>query len=151
MKWQNDPMTKISRREALVVLGAIGATGCLPVRDNPGASLAQAGVKVGVLSDFPNVGSSRNLDLAGNPAIIARITKPQTGGLSVGDVHLIALSRVCTHVGCVVAAPVNNELGCPCHGSVFNLETGAVKQGPAAKPLPTFKLEARSDGIYAIP
>lgn len=144
-------MTKISRREALVVLGAVTATGCLPVRDNPGENLAKTGVKVGVLSDFPNIGSNRNLELADTPAIIARVAKPQAGSISIGDIHLIALSKVCTHFGCVVTAPVNNELGCPCHGSVFSLETGAVKQGPANKPLPTFKLEARSDGIYAIP
>lgn len=141
----------ISRRDALIALSLVGATGCLPVRENPGASLALTGVKVGTLEDFLRVGSSLNLDLGGNPAVIARVAKPQKDGLSIGEVHLIARSRVCTHIGCVVGAPVGTDLGCPCHGSVFDLETGAVKQGPANKPLPTFKLEARGDGIYAIP
>ncbi len=147
----NLKMSKISRREVLVALGAVGMTGCLPVRENPGASLAAAGVKVAVLGDFPNVGSSKNLDLSGNPAILVRLAKPQSQGVSVGDIHLLARSTVCTHVGCIVGAPVNNQVGCACHGSVFDLETGAVKQGPAGAPLPAFKLQIRDDGIYAVP
>jgi Rieske Fe-S protein len=144
-------MTKLSRREALAVLGFVGATGCMPVRENPGSSIAAAGIRVGVAADFPSVGSFKNLDLAGNPAIVARVASPQKGGLSLGEVHLVALSTVCTHVGCGVGAPVKNELGCACHGSVFSLETGAVKQGPANKPLPMFKLEARGQEIFAVP
>jgi Rieske Fe-S protein len=141
----------ISRREAIIALGAIGATGCMPVRDNPGATIATAGTRIGVPADFPSIGSFKNANLDGNPAIIARIAKPQAAGISIGEIHLIARSTVCTHVGCGVSTPVNNELGCPCHGSVFDLETGVVKQGPANKPLPAFKLESRADGIYAIP
>ncbi len=123
----------------------------MPVRDNPGETIAAAGIKIGTPADFSSIGSFKNANLDGNPAIIARIAKPQAAGISIGEIHLIARSTVCTHVGCGVSAPVNNELGCPCHGSVFDLETGAVKQGPAGKPLPAFKLEARSDGIYVIP
>lgn len=144
-------MTKISRREALVLLGVVGASACMPVRENPGSSIQSAGIKIGVLADFASVGAFKNLDLAGNPAIVARVSSTQKGGLSIGDVHLVALSTVCTHVGCGVSAPVKNELGCPCHGSVFSLETGAVKQGPANKPLPMFKLEAREQEIFAVP
>ncbi|MFN3266281.1 MAG: ubiquinol-cytochrome c reductase iron-sulfur subunit [Deinococcales bacterium] len=144
-------MSRLSRREALVLLGAVGASGCMPVRDNPGSSIQSAGIKVGLIADFPSVGVFKNLDLAGNPAIVARVASAQKGGLSVGEVHLVALSTVCTHVGCGVGAPVKNELGCACHGSVFSLETGAVKQGPANKPLPMFKLEARGQEIFAVP
>jgi Rieske Fe-S protein len=142
---------KISRREAIITLGAIGATGCMPIRENPGANLNKAGLKVATINEFPSVGSFKNLNLESNPAIIARVAKPQAVGISLGEIHLIARSTVCTHVGCGVSAPVNNQLGCPCHGSLFNLETGEVIQGPANKPLPAFKLEARSDGIYVIP
>ena len=141
----------ITRREAIVTLGAIGATGCMPVRENPGADLNKAGTKVANISDFPSLGSYKNVNLESNPAIIVRVAQPQAAGISIGETHLIARSTVCTHVGCGVSAPVNNQLGCPCHGSLFNLETGAVIQGPAAKPLPAFKLQARSDGIYVIP
>jgi Rieske Fe-S protein len=144
-------MLKVSRREAIITLGVIGATGCMPIRENPGATITATGIKIGVPADFSSIGSFKNANLDGNPAIIARVAKPQAAGITIGEIHLIARSTVCTHVGCGVSAPVNNELGCPCHGSLFNLETGAVIRGPAAKPLPTFKLEARSDGIYAVP
>jgi Rieske Fe-S protein len=142
---------KLSRREALALLGLVGATGCMPIRDNPGASIGTAGIRIGTAADFPSVGSFKNLDLSGNPSIVARVASPQKGGLSLGEVHLVALSTVCTHAGCGVGAPVRNELGCACHGSVFSLETGAVKQGPANKPLPMFKLEARGQEIFAVP
>jgi nitrite reductase/ring-hydroxylating ferredoxin subunit len=37
---------------------------------------------------------------------------------------------VCTHMGCT-AVPIGAEAFCPCHHSVFSLETGAALSGPA--------------------
>ncbi|MGH7486284.1 MAG: ubiquinol-cytochrome c reductase iron-sulfur subunit [bacterium] len=37
-------------------------------------------------------------------------------------------------MGCTVA-PAGKEFVCPCHGSIYDAATGAVKQGPAPKPL----------------
>ncbi|HEX7404362.1 MAG TPA: Rieske (2Fe-2S) protein [Candidatus Nanopelagicaceae bacterium] len=42
---------------------------------------------------------------------------------------LFALNGACTHQGCGVAAQ-GNQLVCPCHGSVFKADTGAVISGP---------------------
>lgn len=123
---------------------------CAPQNRNPGANLARAGVRVGAVTDFPTVGSSRELDLADTPAVLIRVARPSAQTLSVGDVHLIALSRVCTHLGCLVNAPNNGVLGCACHGSLFDAGSGAVTRGPASEPLAAFKLEARADGIYAV-
>jgi Rieske Fe-S protein len=61
----------------------------------------------------------------GTPGIVARPTASTVA----------AFSAICTHMGCTVA-PAGSELDCPCHGSVFDALTGAVKQGPAARPLP---------------
>jgi Rieske Fe-S protein len=144
-------MSHISRREALVALGALGLTGCLPVRDNPGESLQAGGVQVGTLTEFPSVGSYKNVDLGGTPAIVTRVASPDPKGVTASGVSLVAYSKVCTHVGCVVGDPVQGELGCACHGSIFSLNGGAVKQGPAGKPLATFKLEVRGQDIYAVP
>jgi Rieske Fe-S protein len=148
-------MNSISRREALGTITAVSAsvafTGCMPVNSNPGASLAPSGARVGALSDFPQVGSYKELELAGTPALVTRTATESKGGVSSGDVHLIALSRVCTHLGCLVNAPKTNVLVCACHNSLFDASTGAVKQGPAGTPLATFKLEIRSDGVFAVP
>lgn len=45
-----------------------------------------------------------------------------------------AFSAVCTHRGCIVRAPANGVIACPCHNSQFGLD-GTVKKGPAQRPL----------------
>ncbi|GAB4297277.1 MAG: hypothetical protein Fur0034_07140 [Desulfuromonadia bacterium] len=45
----------------------------------------------------------------------------------------MALSLVCTHLGCTVSVG-EGEMVCPCHGSRFDRE-GGVLSGPAASPL----------------
>jgi Rieske Fe-S protein len=147
-------MKPISRRAALATVSAVGSVallgGCLPQNSNPGASLASKGAKVGTLSSFPSVGSFIELDLADTPTVVIRLEKASKSGLSVGEVHLIALSKVCTHLGCLINAPKDAVLGCACHGSLFDASTGAALRGPAGTPLASFKLEARADGIYAV-
>ena len=36
---------------------------------------------------------------------------------------------------------------CPCHGSQFDMTTGAVRQGPATAPLPEKSVSVGADGI----
>lgn len=43
----------------------------------------------------------------------------------------IAHSAVCPHQGCLCNRITNDAAVCPCHGSRFNVETGAVLAGPA--------------------
>jgi hypothetical protein len=35
---------------------------------------------------------------------------------------------------------------CPCHGSRFSLETGAVVKGPAEEPVPAYAVTVEGDG-----
>jgi len=59
----------------------------------------------------------------------------------------IALSRVCTHLGCLVGYDkFNNKLVCPCHAGEFDLE-GRVLSGPATKPLLRYPLKVAADQI----
>ena len=59
----------------------------------------------------------------------------------------IALSRLCTHLGCLVGYDkFNNKLICPCHAGEFDLE-GNVLSGPATKPLLRYPLKITSDQI----
>ena len=59
----------------------------------------------------------------------------------------IALSRVCTHLGCLVGYDkFNNKLVCPCHAGEFDLE-GRVLSGPATKPLLRYPLKITADQI----
>jgi menaquinol-cytochrome c reductase iron-sulfur subunit len=64
--------------------------------------------------------------------------------VKTGPSSVIALSSVCTHLGCRVSWNADaQELRCPCHGGVFDRH-GAVKSGPP--PAPLTKLPARIDG-----
>ncbi len=66
------------------------------------------------------------------------------------DGSLTALSILCTHICCECEfLPANNELFCPCHGSVFDMQ-GNVLQGPAGSPLPTVDVTVDANG-YVIP
>lgn len=57
----------------------------------------------------------------------------------------IALSSICTHQGCSVTySSANNNLPCPCHGSVFST-TGSVMEGPANSPLKKYELIQEGD------
>jgi cytochrome b6-f complex iron-sulfur subunit len=59
----------------------------------------------------------------------------------------IALSRVCTHLGCLVGYDkFNNKLVCPCHAAEFDLE-GRVLSGPATKSLQRYSLKIAADQI----
>jgi len=56
-----------------------------------------------------------------------------------------ALSLVCTHQECLLAAQNNGEFLCPCHGSRFSSE-GRVLTGPATEDLHWLYVEISSSG-----
>jgi len=56
------------------------------------------------------------------------VTQPQAGQYK-------AFTAVCTHQGCTVAAVSNNQIQCPCHGSIFSAKDGSVINGPATTGL----------------
>lgn len=59
--------------------------------------------------------------------------------------NYIALSSVCTHSACQVTySASNNNLPCPCHGSLFST-SGAVLNGPADAPLETYPITENGD------
>jgi cytochrome b6-f complex iron-sulfur subunit len=54
------------------------------------------------------------------------------------DGRVIALYKVCTHLGCLYNwQPQDNKFICPCHGSQFELD-GTYIQGPAPRSLDRF-------------
>ncbi len=63
---------------------------------------------------------------------------------------LTACSAICTHAGCQVEY-TDGALHCPCHGSVFDSATGAVRRGPATQPLSRKRVIERNGDIYALP
>ena len=68
------------------------------------------------------------------------VTQPTAGDFK-------AFSAVCTHQNCVVSGVADGTINCACHGSKFDVATGAVKQGPATKALPEKTVSVSGDGI----
>lgn len=60
----------------------------------------------------------------------------------------VALSAVCTHLGCTVQyQPGQNRIYCSCHGGTYDPKTGANVSGPPPKPLKAYKTSLTDKGI----
>ena len=63
---------------------------------------------------------------------------------------VIAISLVCTHLGCTVEENENGDgFTCPCHGSRYN-KNGVLLKGPATKNLPHYRTEEQADGTLKL-
>jgi cytochrome b6-f complex iron-sulfur subunit len=83
------------------------------------------------------VGEAKDIIFNNTPGVV--INRPDKG--------YIALSRVCTHLGCLVDYQKDKKkLLCPCHAGVYDL-SGNVVSGPPPKPLPKFPLRVEGDSI----
>jgi thiosulfate dehydrogenase (quinone) large subunit len=103
--------------------------------------LPRGAVKVGAATQLPvGQGATYSDPGDGQPDIVVRLS----------DGRLVAHSAVCTHAGCTVAYQ-GGQIVCPCHGSRFNAQTGAVINGPAVTPLASRKVIQRAGEIYALP
>ncbi len=56
----------------------------------------------------------------------------------------------CTHAGCSFSedgALHGTDIVCNCHGSEFDIKSGAVLRGPAERPVRTFAVRVVGDGV----
>lgn len=69
--------------------------------------------------------------------------------VKVDEDEVLALSEVCTHLGCRVPyIDENTRFECPCHGSKFTRE-GAYIEGPAPRGMDEYATEV-VDGIILV-
>lgn len=143
----------LARRTVLVTGGAIGAAAALaacggsgdtaaseasPSSGSTGApqssGAAPAGEVLGPV-DQVTVGSGVVYD---GPKVV--VTQP-----AEGDIR--AFTAVCPHQGCLVTEVTNNEILCPCHGSLFSAQDGAVITGPATSGLAPVDISVVDDQV----
>jgi cytochrome b6-f complex iron-sulfur subunit len=63
---------------------------------------------------------------------------------------LIALSTICTHLGCIPNwLAGENKFKCPCHGSGYYI-TGINFEGPTPRPLERFAISKDADGFVVV-
>lgn len=97
--------------------------------------------EVGPLAAIPN-NSVQPFDAGGVPTFILRD----------GD-NVWALSRVCTHLGCMLRFDANwHELICPCHGAQFELDGKPDPDYKAAtlSPLPSIQVRVDKGTVYVL-
>jgi len=65
------------------------------------------------------------------------------------DGRWLAFDDECTHHGCPLHDGVleGATIECECHGSIFDLRTGAVLRGPATEPIRTYPAEIRDGRV----
>lgn len=94
-------------------------------------------VRVGDPSDVA-IGQMRVFDVAGIKVNVVN-----------ADGRLYAFDDTCTHAGCSLA---NGELDgttvtCACHGSQFDVTSGAVLRGPAQRPVRSRPVEVQGPDL----
>ena len=79
--------------------------------------------------------------------------------LSVGGVDLVVaavdgawygVEDRCTHAGCAFSEDADldgSDIVCNCHGSEFDIRTGAVLRGPAERPVRTIPVRMVGDHV----
>ncbi len=113
---------KLNRRQFLLLTAGLAA-GCQAVNDvSTSAAHAQRIINAGSASNYVADGVYSNFRDSGF-FIIRR------------DDTLFALSAICTHRKCKLAAKPDCSFYCKCHGSTFD-PAGLVTQGPAKHDLP---------------
>ena len=82
-------------------------------------------------------GKAHFFEYMGKPAVLLQ---PSPG-------NFVALSAVCTHLGCVIAwQEQTGEFLCPCHGGRFSAD-GKVLGGPPPKPLESLVVQLDGDQL----
>ncbi len=131
-------MTKPSRREflrlatntLLGLTGAIGLGGLIHFLSYEMDPAPPSQYDLGSAGDYPR---GLNTLLLHIPAVLIRT-----------DDGFIALSLVCTHLGCTVEYK-DGGYECPCHGSKYDGK-GLVTRGPSSTPLKRLRVEVNEAG-----
>lgn len=90
--------------------------------------------------DWLGAGDMRDVDaLAPGEGAVLRRGVHRVAAYRNGDGDVRMFSARCPHLGCAVRwSPQEKSWDCPCHGSRFDAQTGAVLNGPASAPLAPF-------------
>ena len=146
-----------SRRTVLACAGAACAAvlaGCSNYNSNSGIAGSQpeqpasspaapAGSGSGAPAAPAALASTSDVPVGGGKILTDKkivLTQPKSG-----EFH--GFSAVCTHAGCTVGSVSGGTINCPCHGSRFNIASGAVVTGPAASPLPAVGIQVHGTSI----
>jgi nitrite reductase/ring-hydroxylating ferredoxin subunit len=95
-------------------------------------------LKLGSAKGIPR-GQMQQFDIRGKELLVVNL-----------DDQYYCIDARCTHAGApLIEGSIHDDvlLTCPWHGSCFRITDGAVVDGPATKPLNTYKIEVRDDQL----
>ena len=110
--------------------------------------------------DWVRVGSTAKVEL-GTPTLFKVKIQRQTGWvvneeelsvyvLTENGRDYIAMSSICTHLGCRVRwIPEQEHFFCPCHNAAFE-KSGEVASGPPPRPLDRYEVKVEDDQLYIL-
>jgi nitrite reductase/ring-hydroxylating ferredoxin subunit len=157
----SDPASSVLASRRRAVLACAGAAcaavlaGCSKYNSNNGGVAGSQPAPATSSSAAPAAAGS---GAAAAPAALASTSDvPVGGGKILADKKIVltqpksgefhGFSAVCTHAGCTVGSVSGGTINCPCHGSKFNITSGAVVNGPAASPLPPVNIKVQGTSI----
>jgi 3-phenylpropionate/trans-cinnamate dioxygenase ferredoxin subunit len=96
-------------------------------------------VRIGSSKDV-SAGQMHVFDVAGTNVTVAS-----------ADGHLYAFDDTCTHAGCSLAKGRldGTTVTCFCHGSQFDVTSGAVLRGPAKRPVRSRSVKVEGENLLA--
>jgi len=122
-----------NRRRLLLGIGGMGVVGLTASACSGGPGSASASThSTGEANDAGVVAATADIPVGGGKIFTDQhivVTQPTQGEFK-------GFTNICPHAQCAVGDVSNGQIICPCHGSRFNISTGAVVDGPASTPLP---------------
>ncbi len=87
-------------------------------------------------------------ELEGSAAVSVQVGDTPVMLVRDGE-QVLALHDRCSHRGCSLATGdiEDGAIVCPCHGSSFDLRSGAIRQGPATAPQPVLEARTRAGRV----
>jgi Rieske Fe-S protein len=160
-----------SRRSMLAGVGLLGLAGAVTAcsagsssSSTPAAGTAPTAAGTTPAAAAPSSAAASSAAASGAPASAAADALTETSAIPVGSGKIFAgpkvvvtqptagqykaFSAICTHLGCTVSQVSNGTIDCPCHGSQYNITTGAVVAGPAPQPLPAKQIKVSGGSIF---
>lgn len=152
---------QLSRRNFLAITtGAIGAVIGIVMAIPAVAYIVGPALQRRTGENWVRLGPTSKVEL-GNPTLFKTSVENQTGWIVSEDElsvyvltedgrEYIALSNICTHLGCRVRW-INDQgqYFCPCHNAAFD-KIGLVVSGPPPKPLDRYETKVEDDQLYIL-
>jgi Rieske Fe-S protein len=152
---------QLSRRNFLTIaIGAIGALIGVVMAIPAVAYVIGPALQRKTFENWVRLGPTSKVEL-GTPTLFKTTVETQTGWILTEEElsvyvltedgrNYIALSNICTHLGCRVRWITDQGLYfCPCHNAAFD-KIGLVVSGPPPKPLDRFETRVENDQLFIL-